>query len=240
MTVYDDEVLADAPWGYWPLNEGSGTTAIDASGNSRNATWTAAPTYLAAGPPGAPDGANVPAIHNNSQRLSAPAYTPGTAATLEAWLKVPDARARYAFYWAASTTSTNRMLLHPRWSDGNIYWDYGAADGNGRLALAWPGGNTDWHHYVFRADGSEQSIWMDGTQVATGVRSASPSATAGTMVLLNDVASLVDQNMSVCRMALYPTGLSDSRILTHYEAHSKRDVSWGTLGWNTSRSPIRY
>jgi hypothetical protein len=37
MTVYDDVVLADAPVGYWPLNETSGQ-ALDASGNGNDST----------------------------------------------------------------------------------------------------------------------------------------------------------------------------------------------------------
>jgi hypothetical protein len=37
---YDSEVLADAPSGYWKLNETSGTTAADSSGNGRNGTYS--------------------------------------------------------------------------------------------------------------------------------------------------------------------------------------------------------
>ena len=34
-TAYYDAVMADTPWGYWRLDESSGTTAADISGNSR-------------------------------------------------------------------------------------------------------------------------------------------------------------------------------------------------------------
>ncbi len=37
--AYKDLVLEDAPVGYWRLNETSGTTAVDSSGNNRNGTY---------------------------------------------------------------------------------------------------------------------------------------------------------------------------------------------------------
>lgn len=36
---YDTEVLADTPAGYWKLQDTSGTTAVDSSGNGRNGTY---------------------------------------------------------------------------------------------------------------------------------------------------------------------------------------------------------
>lgn len=41
---YASTILADSPVAYWKLDETSGTTATDSSGNSRNATWVGSPT----------------------------------------------------------------------------------------------------------------------------------------------------------------------------------------------------
>lgn len=48
MTAYDDSVLLDAPIGYWPLEDGSGTTA-DLSGNGLHGTVTGGVTRSPAG-----------------------------------------------------------------------------------------------------------------------------------------------------------------------------------------------
>jgi hypothetical protein len=37
--AYQDEVLADAPVGYWRMNEASGTTLLDSSGANRHGTY---------------------------------------------------------------------------------------------------------------------------------------------------------------------------------------------------------
>ncbi len=41
VRTYSQEVLADTPFGYWNLDETSGTSAADSSGNSLTATHTA-------------------------------------------------------------------------------------------------------------------------------------------------------------------------------------------------------
>jgi hypothetical protein len=41
--AYADEVLADSPLAYWKLNDASGATAADSSGNSRPATYVNTP-----------------------------------------------------------------------------------------------------------------------------------------------------------------------------------------------------
>ncbi len=43
MPTYDQEVIADTPLGFYNLEEVSGSSATDSSGNSRNATYASAP-----------------------------------------------------------------------------------------------------------------------------------------------------------------------------------------------------
>jgi hypothetical protein len=40
LTEFKNRIVELAPWGYWPVEEGSGTTVADISGNGRNATLT--------------------------------------------------------------------------------------------------------------------------------------------------------------------------------------------------------
>lgn len=47
--TYDSTILADAPAGYWKLDETSGTTAADSSGNGRDGSYVASPTLSAGG-----------------------------------------------------------------------------------------------------------------------------------------------------------------------------------------------
>ena len=48
--LYDTEILADSPVGYWKLNETSGTTAYDSSGNGNNGTLHGGITLNQPGP----------------------------------------------------------------------------------------------------------------------------------------------------------------------------------------------
>src|SRR5579884_2767042 len=48
--AYRDSVLADLPWAYWQFGELSGTTALDSSGNHRDATYVNGPTLGVSGP----------------------------------------------------------------------------------------------------------------------------------------------------------------------------------------------
>ncbi len=50
MATYDDLVLADSPALYWPLDDPSGSTATDASGNGLHGTYLGAPELGVDGP----------------------------------------------------------------------------------------------------------------------------------------------------------------------------------------------
>ena len=46
---YDAVVLADSPAGYWKMDETSGSTVVDYSGNDRHGTYFNSPTLAADG-----------------------------------------------------------------------------------------------------------------------------------------------------------------------------------------------
>jgi hypothetical protein len=86
QSIYDAEVLADAPSLYLPLNEKSGVVAGDASGNCLHGSPVAAPTFGNAGPLAEPN--TCLAMNGSTQYVSVPDHAlldPGDTFTLEAW-----------------------------------------------------------------------------------------------------------------------------------------------------------
>lgn len=67
---YSSEVLADAPTHYWKLWDASGATAVDSSGNSRDATYVGSPTLHATSPLDVDASAFAATLNGTSQYIS--------------------------------------------------------------------------------------------------------------------------------------------------------------------------
>ena len=61
-------------------------------------------------------------------------YAPTNEVTIEFWQYVVDAQAQSSFILNPDV-GTNRINAHVPWLDGNIYWDFGNIEGNGRLSV---------------------------------------------------------------------------------------------------------
>src|SRR5437588_11591152 len=86
MSSYRDTVLADSPIAYYRLGEASGTTAVDASGNGRNATYSGAGvTYAQAGVIANDTDTSI-LLNGSTGTITMPVSTePGGAFTVEGW-----------------------------------------------------------------------------------------------------------------------------------------------------------
>ncbi|MGC9237973.1 MAG: hypothetical protein ACP5GF_13975, partial [Thiomonas sp.] len=100
---YAAVVLADKPVAYWPLNETSGTTAYDLSGNGNDATYT---TGFALGSPPIASGLSVCCnLTGTGSYISGPASpvnipVGNDSYTLEIWANSTYAESQYAQYGA--------------------------------------------------------------------------------------------------------------------------------------------
>lgn len=122
---YVEKVKALAPIAYWPLNETSGTTALDASGNGRNGVHS----NVTVGQSGFGDGGGLSAYYDGVAAYTN-IYSPsfyagfnGDVGTIHLWIKVaaadwPSSTAREAirilpssFYYVLIRKTSNTLRL---------------------------------------------------------------------------------------------------------------------------------
>ena len=157
--------------GYWQLDEGYGTAAMDASGSSNDGTlrpgagWTGGrfgaavsfdgvAGYLAAGVAGLP-AANAP------QSISCWLSVPGTPSGVQNILSL--------------TNDPAHSAIQLGFRNGRVgTWQYGGSF----LVSAVPPAAGAWHHYLYSFDGTIHRLFIDGVQVSTST--ATPQTAAPT------------------------------------------------------------
>lgn len=225
-TPYAGVVLRDGPVGYWPLDETSGTTAFDRSGNGRNGTYTGTitPGARSSALGRAPDfGGGYIDIADNS------AFSPQAGAngllTIEAWAQIDVlGTLRYIFTkgngagyeWATQANVGNFYT--------GIVWNTGGGNAIGPV----DGGvvNTSMHHIAWVASKAAPlgALYLDGVLVASTVTSPDTSSDGPSPVQIgrrgDGYANTWDGLIQ--HVAIFPTALSAARIKAHYVA----GISW--------------
>jgi len=221
---YSSEVLADSPVGYWRLEETTGATAADSSGNARDGTYTGSPTL---GVPGAL------AISTN-KATTFNGTTQYVAISDAAAFSIPTTNLFSVEAWFRTTATGAVRNIVSKVTAANFEWSmfingapainflvYNAA-GGGSNSLQGPASvvaNT-WYHVVATVNASTNAmiLYINGVQVDTNTN---------TQILANgtspvnigrrpDGTSLF--NGSVDEVAIYPTVLSAARVAAHYAA----------------------
>lgn len=102
---------------------------------------------------------------------------PGGPVTVEFWIKVPKAALPNATAFAVGDPddSHNRFQTHCPWSDGNLYWDYGDLDSNGRLVTSFAPYLDRWTHVALVSNGQTFSgIYLNGVLVKSSAKASAP------------------------------------------------------------------
>ncbi len=212
--------LEDAPLAAWPLDEASGSVAYDATGNTRNGTYTA---VTLAQPQIAPGGAETAALWNGTtSRCTIPSAT---------WMNSSS----YTFEILVNATSFagNKSFGH-RDIGGSAprLWQFFCTDGI-QVGTSWsstgaahtPGGSpacTATQPYLVALR------WQAGVSVTTwrnGVQWGSIATTGNAQVGVRDLilGGLGTYNTftfagRMSNAAYYGTALSDARLLAHAQA----------------------
>lgn len=243
-TAYESEVLADAPLGFWMLNE-TGSTITDLSGNGRNGTNTGGDSIAAAPVRGSAKALQFVAA--NSDR----AVIPDNAA----W----DTSTFTVEYWWRGTTAPGSGVVsrdsNPEgWGNRSFNIAHNATQHYARLFGAGATANTyttphpagidpldgQWHHFVTALNaGGTMLCYLDGQAAASvNISSSTPNSCSVPIIMMavaNDTGSYNTftnhRDGDLAAVAFFGSKLSAARVQAHFAA-GDADRRW--LGSNSS------
>jgi len=224
-TVYETVVLTDSPLGFWPLQETSGTSAADISGNSLTGTYMGTYTQNQAGP-----NANLPkavafAAAAGDVELGNPGALDLTAAwSIECWAFPTSDTAEGWFISDGFEGGSNSVLYAvgtnvPGVGAGKIgggYYDNGSWRTIGAAYTT-----SNWYHVVLTYDGSQFILYLNGSVAAgpTGISALSRNDFTSPVGLgARPGVSPSGITGRLCYCAIYGTVLSSGRVAAHYAA----------------------
>lgn len=210
---YPAAVLADNPIGYWKMNETSGTSAADSSGNGHTATITG--TGLTVGQPGPfSDQPALTSFHfNHGCYLSTVLAAPTTQLTLEGWIEQDYTN----FYGLAGWYNNGNCNAAIQATTSG--WQY--IFGNNPSDYFSIGTTTaGWHYVAATYDQSgtgKVTCYFDGASV--GTMTANGPLGANTVFSLGSVGGGTSELLGYAsNVAVYNYVLSATRIAAHWAA----------------------
>ena len=223
FVTYAATIAVDTPTIFWRLGESSGTTAVDASGNTHNGTYAA--TGVTLGATGAlvndtDTAVTLDGLTGAVQETSGAGAPVGSSArSLEIWFKTTTTTAQPLFnYGTAGALSQFAVYLA-----GNQVQVKDGTDPLLSVTAASSLADGAWHHLVVTYDGATSvAVYVDGAAVG------SAQTTTGVLATVLDVTGLevgrdnagtpVFFNGTLDEAAIYSAALTPARVAAHFAA----------------------
>jgi hypothetical protein len=214
---YADEVLADSPVGFWLLDETSGTTAVDSSGNANHGTYNGSPALAATTVAGltAPDFDG-----SNDYVLIPPISTSGGPFTIEVVARadviVEQAEVFSEIYDPDRIQATIGLHVAGQGAGNQITaGTYGFYNWTIIQGGTWTAG--DFHHLAFTYGADDTArLYVDG--VAVGSTSYPPTDSNSGWRLGCKYDGGTFWNGAIAGAAMYLSEMSPERVAAHYDA----------------------
>jgi len=213
--TYDSVVLADHPVAYWPMQETSGTSVADLTGNGHTGTTHGTMSLGVGGP--------VPGVTSFLfGNFSGYITTAGTGPSappwsVEAFVNCPTNSSGYQTLLITDPGSGHigYVGLQNNFTNNATYSDNVTAFANNGPALG-----ATWNQIVWTLDGSGNlTVYLNG-QPYTSYTGVGLFTSAAQMVIGAALPSGGTEfwNNYACRLSVYGYVLSSSQVLTHYNA----------------------
>lgn len=233
MSALGRQIMQDAPVAYWPFQETSGSTAVDVSGNGRNATHNANVGKGVAGPAGQlaadylSNGDTV--IGDSTVWLPTPGFT------AEAWVRLRN--------YAPANKFPFLIWQDGSWSFSASNFYSGGAAGRPTMQVARSGGGeilnftasrnlvlSRWEHIAFVYDDSTKigRVYLGGVLDTTSAAGTGSVVDSGNGVLLG--RGYTDGHWmdgSIAHVAVYQKVVAVDRLMAHYQAGIRGGVMTG-------------
>jgi hypothetical protein len=225
--AYADAVLADSPLGYWKLDEASGTTCADSSGNGRDLTYGGTPNFRNSGPPivgGASYAVGLNGVNGEGATASYASWMLPTSFSLECWVRSTASSGYPAIFGVANgRADSGQFILYIR--SGTIkatFTNTFAASSEVTTGSGMTDGN--WRHVVVTHDSSSGDfiLYINGSSVASNSRIGTPQSVSQP-ISIGGCGSTTDSNWfsgDIAHCAYYGAALPAARVLAHYDAAS--------------------
>jgi len=227
VSGYQAAILADAPVGYWRLDDAAGSVAanLGSSGVAGGYTLAGGPADVALWAPRTP-----PAVASGQAVTLVPAVAsfveipPGPFGAIdfsfELWFRVPAAYASVGYLLNATGAGPQINLQLIANADGSLTAHRRNAAGVMATLNAAAVTRDVWHHVVYRRiPGISLSMYLDGVQVATTADTPGGMAIANAPVSVGgDPTGTNFLNGMIDEVAVYATALTPAQILAHYDA----------------------
>jgi hypothetical protein len=224
--VYAKAINANGPTLFWRLDQASGTTANDVSGNGNDGTYGSGDTLGVAGAihdGTTPADTAITTSGNDDGVLVGTTNLPGPSTfSVEGWFKTTHAGGKIiGFGDSSSPTGSSSYDKHVYFnSDGSL--NFGVWNGEMDIVTASPSLNlTDgsWHQFVGTQDSTGMKLFIDGNLVGSNGVTTNQGyngywhvgGDSGWSDNGNDFAGSLDE------IAVYPYALSTSQVSSDYQ-----------------------
>lgn len=235
--TYRDEVLADSPIAYWRLEETSGSTLTDETGNGHDGTTVNSPLLNVSGQVDSAIHFDDAIDRFDTDTLGSLGSDIATGATLEVWAKWSHSNAGQTVGGVLNSGTSMGWYIAINWDEsassdpGNIF-SFLRDDNNNQIWAAPstnPGLNDGvWHHIVWVAEDPANNVmkcYIDGSEVTLAYSNQQSPSTFSNFDQnwpwgARNGAGTVDQE-AICFLdepAVYGTILSATRVQAHYDA----------------------
>jgi concanavalin A-like lectin/glucanase superfamily protein len=222
--TYSATVLADHPAAYWRMDEATGNTMADASGNANQGRYVGIYTL---GQAGAIGGDATTAVAFDGQSGAATVVSSTTlqvnTVTIELWVN-KRAETEYGVYVAKNVevgggAGSGWFELLNSHHDGRLEFRV-TSDGSPALVSTSTLALNTWYYVVATYDGANAKLYVNGKLDSTLKVAATPKQTADPLFIGRRMDGLFNQAV-IGQVAIYPVALTADRITAHWRAAVK-------------------
>ena len=220
---YSSEVLADSPAAYYRMNEASGLIQ-DSSGNGNHATASfGTPTYAQTGAIEADASDDAILFDGSTERFEIDddaTLDLGDVFTLECWIN--RSRTGVDEWVIGKGTGAYAMRIIPT-NELELTASFVAGIVDSTVTVL----DDGWHHLVITKSGATSKLYIDAVDVTGTVSDATCVNTGIVLSIANngpDGGNDSPTGAVLDEVAVYPTALSQARVLAHFEAAFAEEV----------------
>jgi len=213
--TYAQEVLADNPLAYYRLDETSGITAFDSSGNARHGVYSG----VALGGTGAVPSNAAAGFNGTSSYVDLSSHVWGgtSAVSIEAWINVAGF-VHGGFHAVVSALTGHFVHLQLNDLGGNnvAYTDSALV----ALPVVSPLPINTWRHVVLSVTSGNSRLYVDGVLIGTDTHAFTSVTSPAHLRIGSGFGGLRFFNGSIDEVAIYNTALTQADVTAHFNARN--------------------